>query len=306
MQIQALLPLLLCIVGVCIAQGPGDVNLGPSDHNCTGLTFAEPNPDRCDQYFICFTVTVDLWQCSPSGNFLFDERYMGCNYPEYTSCGNRPRPTSSVKPTVSTTPLPPFHCPSSTGNFPVDPSQKCSQTYYMCVNGEPFQQTCPGPLVFNVNTCMSAEAAGCSVPTTTPSQGFTCPTQDGFFPSSDTCTQYYQCVGGYPYLKNCPPGLYYNPANIQCDWPYNVPSCTKLNSLKNLISGMISKESEIVKGQKFACPEPNGHYVDPTNCNHYFVCIDGMAVANICPQGLYYDEVHNLCNYSSLVDCQSN
>jgi len=182
MQIQALLPLLLCIVGVCIAQGPGDVNLGPSDHNCTGLTFAEPNPDRCDQYFICFTVTVDLWQCSPSGNFLFDERYMGCNYPEYTSCGNRPRPTSSVKPTVSTTPLPPFHCPSSTGNFPVDPSQKCSQTYYMCVNGEPFQQTCPGPLVFNVNTCMSAEAAGCSVPTTTPSQGFTCPTQDGFFP----------------------------------------------------------------------------------------------------------------------------
>ena len=91
---------------------------------------------------------------------------------------------------------------------------------------------------------------------------------------------------------------------------------------------MIPKEINTIKNQAFVCPEPNGHYVDPTNCNHYFVCIDGRAVGNvsrhfilqlmtrrnsiinwiclqICPEGLYYDEANNVCNYSELVDCHS-
>merc|ERR1712179_215211 len=183
MQNPTLLVLLVCIIGVCTAQGPGDINLGPSDHVCSGLSGAESDPDACNQYFICYTHPTTKWQCR--GNLLFDEYYMGCNYPEYTSCGNRPKPTSSVTPTTTaspTTPLTPFKCPSPSGTFPVSPSQKCSQTYYLCVEDVPYQQACPGNTVFNINTCMSADAAGCSVPTTTPSQSFTCPSPDGFYP----------------------------------------------------------------------------------------------------------------------------
>jgi len=302
MQNPTLLVLLVCIIGVCTAQGPGDINLGPSDHVCSGLSGAESDPDACNQYFICYTHPTTKWQCR--GNLLFDEYYMGCNYPEYTSCGNRPKPTSSVTPTTTaspTTPLTPFKCPSPSGTFPVSPSQKCSQTYYLCVEDVPYQQACPGNTVFNINTCMSADAAGCSVPTTTPSQSFTCPSPDGFYPYPDTCTKFYQCIGGKPFIYSCPSSLYFNPAIRACDWPANVPSCTKLDFFQNVISN----EIETIESQKFICPKPDGHYVDPTNCNHYFICIDGVPVSNICPEGLYYDEVNNLCNYPELVNCDA-
>lgn len=299
MQTRILLPLLLCIVGACKAQAPGDINLGPSDHVCSGLSGAESNPDACNLYFICYTHPTTLYQCR--GNLLFDEVYMGCNYPEYTSCGSRPRPDTTQTPTIPTTQSPPFKCPGPDGLFPVSPSEKCSPKYYACINDIPHEQVCPGNAVFNSQVCMSAEAAGCSVPTTTPSHEFTCPTPDGYFPFPDTCTKFYQCIAGNPFIYSCPANLFFNPAISACDWPENVPSCTKVPNFQN----MIPKEINTIKNQAFVCPEPNGHYVDPTNCNHYFVCIDGRAVGNICPEGLYYDEANNVCNYSELVDCHS-
>merc|ERR1712137_827081 len=74
---------------------------------------------------------------------------------------------------------------------------------------------------------------------------------------------------------------------------------------KTLHLYVISNEIETIESQKFICPKPDGHYVDPTNCNHYFICIDGVPVSNICPEGLYYDEVNNLCNYPELVNCDA-
>ncbi|EFX82205.1 hypothetical protein DAPPUDRAFT_316840 [Daphnia pulex] len=49
---------------------------------------------------------------------------------------------------------------------------------------------------------------------------------DYIFPNPEDCTTFYLCSNGTPYLYNCPSGLVYNDAIIQCDYPYNVsPPC---------------------------------------------------------------------------------
>jgi len=47
---------------------------------------------------------------------------------------------------------------------------------------------------------------------------FTCP-GDGMFPDTADCGKYYQCAGRRSWHKSCAPGLHFNKATTQCDWP---------------------------------------------------------------------------------------
>lgn len=71
-----------------------DIDLGEvSDYQCPGLgVFAHT---RCDQYYTCYENTpTHLWKCKL--NYFFDLRYNGCNYPQYTYCGNRTLPEDGM------------------------------------------------------------------------------------------------------------------------------------------------------------------------------------------------------------------
>lgn len=67
---------------------------------------------------------------------------------------------------------------------------------------------------------MTAEPTGCapanaSCVCTTPA-----PKSGRFADQSSNCTKYYVCDGPGQYLRgDCPPGLQFNNANQQCDWP---------------------------------------------------------------------------------------
>ncbi|OXA45735.1 uncharacterized protein LOC110856804 [Folsomia candida] len=103
----------------------------------------------CEYYHSCQN-GVHAWiKCQ--SNFLFDLRYMGCNYPEYTDCGNRTRPDgypgTVTPPDPATTPGTGYQCPPEDGNYP-DPGD-CT-AFYQCYQGIAYRQRCPFPLRFDI------------------------------------------------------------------------------------------------------------------------------------------------------------
>jgi len=35
------------------------------------------------------------------------------------------------------------------------------------------------------------------------------------------------------------------------------------------------------KVHPWICPEPNGNFVDPSDCHNYYICIDGTAYRQV-------------------------
>ena len=40
-------------------------------------------------------------------------------------------------------------------------------------------------------------------------------------PVDSSCTTFIQCSWGEPYIRDCNPGMLFNPNNKMCDWPSN-------------------------------------------------------------------------------------
>ncbi|XP_076288691.1 uncharacterized protein LOC143213077 isoform X2 [Lasioglossum baleicum] len=53
------------------------------------------------------------------------------------------------------------------------------------------------------------------------------PDHTGLLPHPDTCKKFLQCTRGGTFIMDCGPGTAFNPLTSVCDWPYNVPSCSK-------------------------------------------------------------------------------
>jgi len=169
-----------------------------------------PHEEHCEYYWSCYAGVADLIHCQL--DYLFDLEYMGCNFPQYTVCGDRVRPPGSgedpstgptklttVTTTVTTT-------VASTGETP-EPEPTVSE--WTTEGTGP--TTTPDP---NVTTTTKATTVGGGT--------FECPTPEGNFPDPQDCTAYYQCAEDIPYHQYCPDGLYYNPVVGVCDFPENV------------------------------------------------------------------------------------
>lgn len=56
----------------------------------------------------------------------------------------------------------------------------------------------------------------------------------------------------------------------------------------------------------FNCPEKNGLFADPQQCDLFHVCVDGQAKAELCPDGLLFDDSDRnkeRCKLPYTVDC---
>jgi len=59
-------------------------------------------------------------------------------------------------------------------------------------------------------------------------------------------------------------------------------------------------------GISASCPERNGRYPVPNQCDAYIECIDGVAEEKLCPEGLYFNPEARFnypCGYPIDVDC---
>merc|ERR1711936_1365133 len=57
---------------------------------------------------------------------------------------------------------------------------------------------------------------------------------------------------------------------------------------------------------KFKCPEPNGLFADPEQCDLYYVCEDNIATPELCEDGLLFDDSQRnkeRCKLPHSVDC---
>jgi len=57
---------------------------------------------------------------------------------------------------------------------------------------------------------------------------------------------------------------------------------------------------------KFKCPEPNGLFADPEQCDLYYVCEDNIATPELCEDGLLFDDSRRnkeKCKLPHTVDC---
>ena len=55
---------------------------------------------------------------------------------------------------------------------------------------------------------------------------------DGTYADPESCSYFLSCVyytdsDAFVYRQACPEDLYFNPETIECDWQFNVPSCTE-------------------------------------------------------------------------------
>merc|ERR1711983_662610 len=56
----------------------------------------------------------------------------------------------------------------------------------------------------------------------------------------------------------------------------------------------------------FRCPEDNGFFPDPEQCDLYYECIDNIPEAKLCPDGLLFEDGNpnqEKCDYPFNVEC---
>ena len=63
-------------------------------------------------------------------------------------------------------------------------------------------------------------------------------------------------------------------------------------------------------GTNDLCPRLNGFYAhpEPSVCNVFYACVDGVAEEYTCSPGLYFDEYKGVCNWpldSERTNCKS-
>ncbi|GBP77929.1 Protein obstructor-E [Eumeta japonica] len=186
-------------------------------------------------------------------------------------------------------------CREANERYPV--SGSCDR-YVECINGTAEEKLCPDGLRFNPNVnfnvypcqypnevaCLERSALQPAQPTDE------CPHQFAYLKLGDAknCSGFRSCVNGVAYDFVCPEGLAFSSESYRCEWPDQVQDC----------------DAEAFLG--FRCPavpttkelgEPAGYrfYRSDTNCQKFFLCIDGRPRALSCGGDNAFDELTSTC-----------
>ncbi|KAL4706872.1 hypothetical protein ACJJTC_010106 [Scirpophaga incertulas] len=170
--------------------------------------------------------------------------------------------------------------------------------YIECINGTAEEKVCPDGLLYNSNVnfnvypCQYPNEVQClersSLQPAQPTED--CPHQFGYFKLGDArnCSAFRNCVNGVGFDLTCPEGLAFSSETYRCEWPDTVADC----------------DAEAFLG--FRCPEvpiskelgpPAGYrfYRSDTNCQKYFICIEGRPRVLGCGGDSAFDELTSTC-----------
>merc|ERR1712212_525414 len=162
--------------------------------------------EYCDRYTQCKDGESSEQQC-PDGlvfqDTITDGRYP-CVYPIETDCSSR----SKLQPAQRS-----GSCLRQNGYFNSGSSKDCGH-FFICVDGEAFEKTCPRGLAFSSLTynCEYAEdSPDCDAEEYL---GFSCPDSASFegslYASPRDCRDYFLCVRGKAQLQICEYGKVFN------------------------------------------------------------------------------------------------
>ncbi|KZS21562.1 putative Peritrophic matrix protein [Daphnia magna] len=114
-------------------------------------------------YYICIGTDVYPQMCPGGG--VFEPSLLTCVSADTAPC--KATTTTSTTTTTTTTTLPPFTC-TADGFYEIAP---CMQTYYICIGGVEYPETCPGTGIFvgpPTSACKQPEDTTCFLTTELP------------------------------------------------------------------------------------------------------------------------------------------
>ncbi|KAK2707149.1 peritrophin-1-like [Artemia franciscana] len=170
----------------------------------------------------------------------------------------------------------------------------------------------------------------------------TCPSVDDnesvYYLYPGNCTQFIQCSNGLATVHKCPPGLVFDDSLNVCNFPDNVIGACGNNqnrsttleaaaesTLEELAIGqdrienpasavkntsmssttLVSTTSQLSQEEK--CPEEDGPYAvhipHDSNCTMFYKCFKGTPVLQLCPSGLWFNAVLEVCDYPEQSGC---
>ncbi|KAI8429697.1 hypothetical protein MSG28_000265 [Choristoneura fumiferana] len=170
--------------------------------------------------------------------------------------------------------------------------------YIECVNGTSEEKTCPDGLLFNAEAlfttypCQYPNEVKClersSLQPAQPTED--CPHQFGYFKLGDArnCSAFRNCVNGVGFDFTCPEGLAFSSETYRCEWPDEVADCDAEAFLGFRCPAIpVSKELGPPAGFRY--------YRADSNCQKYFICIEGHPRALSCGGDSAFDELTSSC-----------
>ncbi|KAK7087242.1 uncharacterized protein [Littorina saxatilis] len=136
---------------------------------------------------------------------------------------------------------------------------------------------------------------------TTPYQ---CP-GDGFYADPHDCSVFYHCASGKPYRHQCQPGTAFNKDKYVCSWPLEADGCGGMLSVPYQADVQADDENftnpftiEDKEDSGFECPDDvNGYYPDPTDCRHFFQCVEAQKFRHKCANGTAFNIESGVCTW---------
>ena len=282
---------------------------------CNGVFDREfiADPTNCQGWYRCEAEQAFHGSC-PDG-FNFSEEKQFCDYPENVVCSAC------------------INVPD--GAFVKDPIN--CQGFYLCRSGISTWGSCTDGFYFNetLQGCDLEENVIC--PINHKCNGFS----EGYLlPHPRNCQKFYRCNREETVIGQCPDGFYFTEKHQACDYPENVecavnPLCVdvqdnqKIRNPLDCQSWYVCKNGipsegacpdnysfaeymqDYVPSDTFDCPIdfqcvgiPNGMFIAVENdCQSWYRCDSGRAISGSCPEGFYFTETYQACDYEKNVEC---
>ena len=173
------------------------------------------------------------------------------------------------------------------------PSTESCSLFYECVDGQMEQRMCRDGQYFDVtiSDCDDSENVECYwEPTapTPPGAGPVCRDDEHrqYFPSYNSCQQYYQCLNNTRWAAECPRGLYFDSVSLRCLPPSEAVCATRP-----------SPPTLPPPGGDIPCrDDEHGQYFPSYyTCQQYYQCLNNTRWVAECPRGMYFDSVTLRC-----------
>ncbi|XP_059622853.1 protein obstructor-E-like [Phlebotomus argentipes] len=153
-----------------------------------------PDPDTCNEYFICqYGDHAQNLTCPD--DLLFNPNTLQCDFSYNVDC----RDASVEK-------LEKNHCAEHSAD-----RHYCSK-YYFCFDDRQREFSCPEGFHFDPlnNFCTTPDKAGCRATPDCPAEGF------HVLPHAVDCRKYFFCVNGFPHVQSCGPELLFDYKASEC------------------------------------------------------------------------------------------
>lgn len=141
-----------------------------------------------------------------------------------------------------------------------------------------------------------------------------------FLPHPTACDNYYICAHRTLIAHSCGTGISWNYKTNKCDFQLK-SNCYSKDTGKHTTK-YPSPPTEDTHTTRYVTPEkpkttlnPNlpicpmheqTYYPHHEDCRKYYICISGLPVLTTCPDELFWDDVHKICNLPQYTECKAN